>query len=509
MDVGDLLKRVQSLLTAGDVAGAEAAAREACRTFPKVSEAHNALGVVLRTRADYPAALAAYQTAIATDVRNARAYNNAGEVQAQMGAHADAVVNYQHAIRVDRNLRPAHRNLATALTRLGRLDDAAQVLRQALQLYPDDKTLLFDMAALEHDRERFAPAIEAYMRYLALDPHHLDVRINYGSALLDAGRHTQALAEFTALLKIAPGHLAVQHGYHETLSRLVPPWHVPMMNEDQRNFAYRDAIRAVVKPGDHVLEIGTGAGLLAMLSAQAGAHKVTTCEMVQVVAAEATRIVAQNGFGDTVTVLPKKSTDIVIGVDMPEQADVMVSEILANDFVGEGVLPSLLDAKARLLKPDARIIPARGSMMGVLVGGDEVRYLLDLGDVCGFDMRTFTKFKPWSQSVPQSIAYDALSADVPLVTYDFHDVQTLKPANGAVNVSVIQAGRCYGVLQWIRINLTDEIVYENHPRTTQSVWNKVLYAFPQPFDVAAGDKVLVQLWHSGSHFYLTGAKASN
>ncbi|MBL8644299.1 MAG: tetratricopeptide repeat protein, partial [Rhodospirillaceae bacterium] len=469
-------------------------------------ETHNALGVVLRTAKNFAGAQSAYQVAVKADPRNARAHNNLGELLAQTGDHAGAVAAYERAIAADPAFRQAYRNLAMSLVSLARPDDAARVLVRALQSTPNDAALLLDLAQLEHDRDRFPQAIELYGRYLALAPDDADARVNYASALLDAGRFPQALTEFERVRASHPERLDAQHGVHETLSRLVPPWHVPMMNEDKRNFAYRDAIRAVVKPTDHVLEIGTGAGLLALLSAQAGAKHVTTCEMVEAVAGEAKRIVAKNGFADRVTVVPKKSTDVILGQDLPAPADVLVSEILANDFVGEGVLPSLIDAKTRLLKPGARVIPATGAMMGVLVGGEEVRYLLDLGDVCGFDMRSFARFKPWSQSVPQPLAYEALSDDVALVSYDFNDIETLKPATGAVTMTATSSGRCYGVLQWIRIGLAPGISYENHPRDTQSVWNKVLYAFPAPVDVEAGKRVLVQLWHSGSHFYLTGGK---
>ena len=50
------------------------------------------------------------------------------------------------------------------------------------------------------------------------------------------------------------------------------------------------AIRRVVRPGIHVLEISTGGGLLAMFAAQAGA-RVTTCEAHPTIATTARAIV--------------------------------------------------------------------------------------------------------------------------------------------------------------------------------------------------------------------------
>ena len=39
-----------------------------------------------------------------------------------------------------------------------------------------------------------------------------------------------------------------------------------MVNDDERNQAYDLALRRAVKPGDLVLEIGTGSGLVAMMA---------------------------------------------------------------------------------------------------------------------------------------------------------------------------------------------------------------------------------------------------
>src|SRR5207244_7925826 len=45
-------------------------------------------------------------------------------------------------------------------------------------------------------------------------------------------------------------------------------------------------------------------------------------------------------------------------VALPELADVLVTETLWNFGIGEGVLGFLADARARMLKPGARTVPA-------------------------------------------------------------------------------------------------------------------------------------------------------
>jgi hypothetical protein len=130
-----------------------------------------------------------------------------------------------------------------------------------------------------------------------------------------------------------------------------------MVNDRPRTDAYARAIAESVRPGDVVVDIGTGSGILAMLAARAGARAVYAIESARV-AEIARRVVAANGLDDTVIVVEAVSDDVTL----PEPADVLVSEILWNGGLGEGIVATFADARARLLKPDARIVPARVEM---------------------------------------------------------------------------------------------------------------------------------------------------
>ena len=44
-------------------------------------------------------------------------------------------------------------------------------------------------------------------------------------------------------------------------------------------------------------------------------------------------------------------------IELPERADVLVAEVIGNEPFEEEILETTLDARRRLLKPDARLIP--------------------------------------------------------------------------------------------------------------------------------------------------------
>ena len=131
-----------------------------------------------------------------------------------------------------------------------------------------------------------------------------------------------------------------------------PVEHARMLHDERRTNDYLAALRAAVRPDDVVLDIGTGSGVLALAAARAGARRVYAVEASDI-AEVAERVFAANGVGDQVTVLPGWSRVI----ELPEPADLLVAEVIGNEPLEEEILETMLDARRRLLKPGARLIP--------------------------------------------------------------------------------------------------------------------------------------------------------
>ncbi len=132
-----------------------------------------------------------------------------------------------------------------------------------------------------------------------------------------------------------------------------PTAQIRMLEDRVRTARFLQAIRRTVREGDVVVDIGTGTGVLAVAAAKAGARRVYAIEG-RPIAEAAQHFFDGSGFGDRITLLRGFSADL----SLPEKADVLVSEIIGNEPLGERILETTRDAVARLLRPGARLIPS-------------------------------------------------------------------------------------------------------------------------------------------------------
>ena len=96
-------------------------------------------------------------------------------------------------------------------------------------------------------------------------------------------------------IEINPKFVEAKIHLESLIRKDISRWHIPMINDHERNKAYSKAIKLAVKENDYVLEIGTGSGLLSMMAIDAGAKKVITCEPNESISELAKKIITKNG----------------------------------------------------------------------------------------------------------------------------------------------------------------------------------------------------------------------
>ncbi|MFM2076833.1 MAG: hypothetical protein RJA49_723, partial [Actinomycetota bacterium] len=129
--------------------------------------------------------------------------------------------------------------------------------------------------------------------------------------------------------------------------------HEEMLSDTVRVDAYHRGIRRNVRPGDVVVDLGTGTGLLAFMASRAGAKKVYAVEHSDFI--DVAREIAQHNGFTNIEFVQANGREFT----PPEQVDVVLHEQMGDELFNENMVENLLDVRDRFLRPHGRILPAR------------------------------------------------------------------------------------------------------------------------------------------------------
>lgn len=277
--------------------------------------------------------------------------------------------------------------------------------------------------------------------------------------------------------------------------RALLDYHGRMLGDDARTAGFRAAIAEVVEPGAVVVDLGAGTGILSYFACQAGARHVYAIECGPIVAL-ARELCAANGLEDRVTFVEGMSYDI----ELPERGDVLITETLWNAGLGEGMLGYVIDARERLLKPDARIVPGSFDVMlapieherldGIVRDWPTDRYGVDLSPASRYSANTI--HQAWLKT-EMLLAEPAAALRIDLAAV--HDTD----AAGTVTFEARRAGVAHGLGGWFEAQLSPGVSLTTRPPLKTS-WAHAYMPFEAPLSLAAGDhlETLLQTTADGS-----------
>jgi hypothetical protein len=239
-------------------------------------------------------------------------------------------------------------------------------------------------------------------------------------------------------------------------------YHYRMLTDTARVEAYRQAIELCARSGVHAVEIGTGTGILAVFAAQAGA-RVTAIERFSVLGI-ARAVARLSGVAEKIHFVRGRS-DLV---ELEERGDVLISEIVGNRILNEGLLETTLDARERLVKPGATLIPRRVEILAELGQTDRFRHLTEALDGVGEQYRiSLAPLVRWFEARLRSghVIWELGSDDegfVPLASETSLielDLQTLTSADFSRTVTVVprREGLANAVVLAFRLELAPGI----------------------------------------------------
>lgn len=275
------------------------------------------------------------------------------------------------------------------------------------------------------------------------------------------------------------------------------PVHIRMLNDRARTAGYQKAIRETVTPDDVVVDVGTGTGILAVTAARAGAKHVYAIESSGM-GRLARRAFAANRLSDRITLIEGSS----IHVDLPEKADVLVSEIIGNDPLCEGILETTADAVERLLKPGARLIPESLHIYGLPVAVPLERlqeYIFTDESAAQWQAWYDMDFSPLTAaarrqnhslfaSTYETRNWPRLSEPVLLAELDLRSSHYEK-IKASAEVRASRSGELNGIVVFFETRLSPSVHFSIHPSeaSPRNSWASKVWIAGQPVPLTAGD----------------------
>jgi protein arginine N-methyltransferase 1 len=263
-----------------------------------------------------------------------------------------------------------------------------------------------------------------------------------------------------------------------------------MFADGARTRSYLAAIDRAVRPGSVVVEIGTGAGFFAVAACRAGARRVYAIETNPIIALAAD-VARDNGCADRITFIHGDSRSASVA----ERGDVLLSDLRGVlPLLGDHI-PTIADARSRLVCPGATLVPRRDSLWAAPCAAPEDWRLEHVapGDAPhGIDRRAVAARVRSDWVKCRLNGGDLAGAAVQWGALDYATVESPNIA-GRAEWTFDRDAAPEGLALWFDGDLGFGETISNSPRAPSALYGQAFFPFERALIVRAGDRLTVEL----------------
>jgi type I protein arginine methyltransferase len=263
-----------------------------------------------------------------------------------------------------------------------------------------------------------------------------------------------------------------------------------MIVDPQRTEPYVRALKAAIKPGAVVLDIGTGTGFFAVLACNFGASKVYAVEPDDAIVI-AKQVAIDNHCADKIEFIQGISSQI----DLPERVDVIICDLRGVMPLYQHHLSEIADAKQRHLKPDGVQIPLQDSIWVTLISNADYytqEYSSFWEDAYGCNLSANRQFlvNTWQKQRLEPEQY--LASPQLWQTLDYTQPRDSN-AEATLTWTIDRPGIVHGLGIWFDTVLAEGIGFSNAPDRPECIYGNAFIPLSEPVDLAVGDRVTVTI----------------
>jgi protein arginine N-methyltransferase 1 len=263
-----------------------------------------------------------------------------------------------------------------------------------------------------------------------------------------------------------------------------------MFSDGARTAAYLAAIGRAVQPGSAVVEIGTGVGYFAVAACRAGARRVYAIEANPIVEL-AECVAAENGCAGSITFIHDDSRR----VNLPERGDLLLSDLRGVLPLSGEHIPTIVDARGRLVHSGAIMIPVRDAMFAApcVAPADWRRDHLLPGDAPhGIGRRAVAERlrSDWYRCHLEGP--DLLAEAIAWASLDYASIESPN-VSGCAEWSFTHDGVADGLALWFDADLGFGISMSNAPSAPRALYGQAFFPFERALAVRAGDRLTAEL----------------
>lgn len=266
--------------------------------------------------------------------------------------------------------------------------------------------------------------------------------------------------------------------------------HQAMVQDRLRVRAFHGAMKEVIRPGDVVVDVGSGTGVLSFLAYKCGARRVIGLERSDIV--HTARRAKELNFPDAPIEFLR--TDARTGRLPRVRANVIVCELLGNFGLEEEIVPVLRRVRERMLAPGGRMIPSGFDLLACPVESRQVQT-----EITGWRRRhhdiDFSPFQDLAFSRVYHLQYESVTRLAKPVPMSQIDLMTIERAPRKMEATFVatRAGRLHGIATWFDARLSPSHGLSSGPKARNTHWGQVYFPVGDPIRVERGARIRFSL----------------